>query len=130
MKIGITVDDSGLEGTVSQKFADCKFLMIVTIEDHLVGESSTIRDAKTIENKLGNPEFNLAQELIDHDCEAVITGELNPVEFDLIADACITRYHGAGYSACIALDQMEKRELCMIRNLEGTNGCDESHHMH
>ena len=130
MKIGITADDFALEGIVSERFADCKYLIIVTIEDHLIGEPPKLTGTTVIENQINNPEFNLAQELVRYDCEAVITGTLQQAEFELIADSCITRYNGAGHQAYVALDKMEKHELNMIRNLEGTAGCDDSHHKH
>ena len=129
MKIGITADSSGLEGIVSERFADCKYLVIVVIEDHLFGEPVKIKEIKVIENQRDNHAFNLAQELIRYDCEAVITGALQPAEFELIAGSCITRYHGVGLQASAALEKMEKRELALIRNLEGTS-CDDSHHKH
>lgn len=130
MNIGITVDDKSINSRVSEEFCECNYLLIVTIEDHLIGEPCEIKKTIVIENEKDNPEFNLAQELVRYDCEAVITGTLQQAEFELIADSCITRYHGAGHQASIALEKMEKRELEMIRNLEGTSECDGSHHKH
>ncbi len=75
-------------------------------------------------------EGNDLTSMVEHDCEAVISGELESVVFDFIADSCITRYNGAGYPADIALDLMEKRELKLIRNPKGSDECDGSHHNH
>jgi predicted Fe-Mo cluster-binding NifX family protein len=130
MNIGIAVDGKSLDSIVSEEFCRCNYLLVVTINDHLFGEPSEIIKTTVIENENDNTEFNLAQELVRHNCEAVITGALQPSEFELIADSCITRYHGAGLQASIALEKMEKRELNMIRNLEGTSNCDDHHHKH
>lgn len=130
MNIGIAVDGKSLNSIVSEEFCGCNYLLVVTINDHLFGEPSEIIKTTVIENENDNPEFNLALELLHHNCEAVITGALKPSEFELIADSCITRYHGAGHQASIALEKMEKRELNLIRNLDGTSNCDDHHHKH
>ena len=130
MNIGIAVDGKSLNSIVSEEFCGCNYLLVVTINDHLFGEPSEIIKTIVIENENDNSEFNLAQELERYNCEAVITGTLKPSEFELIADSCITRYHGAGNQASIALEKMEKRELNLIRNLGGTSNCDDHHHEH
>lgn len=130
MNIGVTVDDNNLNSIVSEKFSGCKYLIIVNIDDQSVGKDLRIKNIMAVKNQDNDSRMKLAQELIDFDCEAVITGELEPAEFDLIADACITRYYGAGCQASDALERMEKRELSLIRNLQGTDGCDGSHHKH
>lgn len=130
MNIGITVDGKNLDSIISDKLKECKCLLIVNIGDHLVGEVFKIVEVtaiKNLENDLGE---KLAKELIIYDCEAVITGELEPSAFDMIADAGITRYCGAGYPAAYALELMEKQLLKLIRNVEGNEDCDGSHHNH
>jgi len=82
---------------------------------------------KNQENDLG---IELVKELIKYDCEAVITGGLDPTTFNMIADACITRFNGAGFTATHALEMMGKHALELIRNLEGTEGCNGLHHKH
>ncbi len=130
MNIGITVDGESLNSKVSEKFNTCSYLLIVNIDDQSIGKTPRIKETIILENREKESGRQLAQELITYDCEAVITGSLDSAEFELIADACITRYSGAGYQASIALEKMEKRELNMIRNLEGTTGCGEAGHTH
>lgn len=130
MNIGITVDGENLNSKVSDKFNTCSYLLIVNIDDQLIGKIPRIKRTTVLKSRGEDSGYQLTQKLITYDCEAVITGRLEPAEFELIADACITRYYGAGHQASAALEKMEKRELNMIRNLEGTTGCDEAHHMH
>lgn len=128
MKIGIAANGSSLNSIVADRFADCIYLLVVDIKDHLAGDTVGISSVTVIKNEEGDSGIRLAEELVKYDCEAVITGDLVPYIFDFIADACITRYNGAGYPALTALELMERRELKLIRNLEGTDNCDESHH--
>ncbi|MDD3168038.1 MAG: hypothetical protein PHC91_01060 [Eubacteriales bacterium] len=130
MNIGIAVDGKDLNSIVTDKIKECKYLLIVNVKDHAVGEAAEIVKVTEIENLDYDSGIQIAEELIKHNCEASITGELEPAVFDLVADACITRYNGAGYPAYIALDLMEKRGLLLIRNREGTDTCDDSHHKH
>ena len=128
MRIGITTDNTGLESIVSDKFADCKYLLIVNMNDYAFCNEVDIVGVTVIKNKEHDSGFGIVQELIDFDCEAVITGKLEQAIFDKIADACITRFNGAGYQASVALERMERSELNLIRNIEGTDGCNDSHH--
>ncbi len=130
MKIGIAAENKSLDSIVSDKYADCKYLLIVNLNDDAFCGEVDIIEVKAIKNQENDSGLNLAQELIHYDCEAVITGKLEPDTFNLIADACITRYNGAGYRAAVALERMEKLELKLIRNLEGTDECDGTHHNH
>lgn len=130
MNIGIAVDGKDLNSIVSDKIKECNYLLIVNVRDHSAGDAAEIVEVTAIENQNKDSGIQMAEELIKYNCEASITGDLEPAVFDLIADACITRYNGAGYPASIALDLMEKLKLKLIRNREGTDECDDSHHKH
>ena len=131
MNIGITVDGgTGLDSMVSDKFETCKYLLIARIDDCAPFGTIHVMETTALDNPGGQEGIELAKELMTYDCEALITGELGPATFDMIADACITRYNGVGHSAMEALEYMEKRMLKLIRNLEGTDECDDSHHHH
>jgi predicted Fe-Mo cluster-binding NifX family protein len=73
-------------------------------------------------------EEELCKKVMDFDCEAVITGNLSQSAFDILADACITRYFGYGNSAEKALVLMGKNSLKLIRNVNGTEECSGNHH--
>jgi len=119
MYIAITADGESLSSNVSSEFESCKFLLIVDMED--LGLHAIKNDAEM-------PEVALAEKVIDYDCEAIITGKLNPSVFDILADACVTRYAGAGFSTAEALGLMEKYQLKMIVNHEGSDKSDGHHH--
>ena len=70
----------------------------------------------------------LAQAILEHDCEAVITGSIGEQAFKMLADKAVTRYRGTGMTAAYALEAMENRELSLIRNPEGTDKCASAHH--
>lgn len=86
MKIGIATDKDGLDSLVSSRFKECSFLLIVGMKDHYVGEVAEITEIIPIENEKDGSDMQLAEELVKHGCEAVITGELSPEVFEYIAD--------------------------------------------
>lgn len=121
MYIAVSAEGQLLTDEVSQCFDSCKYLLIVDMSDLSIN---------AIKNEKNFTEECLAKKVIEFDCEAIITGNINPTAFDILAEACITRYYGCGNSAEKALVLMERNELKLIRNLEGTNGCGGKHHKH
>lgn len=119
MFIAVTAEGKDLESQVSSRFDSCKYLLIVNM-DNMIVESFRNENAMCSEN--------LSKIIIERECEAVITGELNPEAFELMAGACITRYIGFGQSAKYALVLMEQYALRLIKNTEGTDECDGDHH--
>ena len=119
MNIAVTADGQNLNNEVSKQFASCKYLLIVNMSN-----SNVI----AIENEDNSSEEWLATQVVKYDCEAIITGKLNPIAFDILTDACVTRYLGTGHSVEIALNLMEKQLLKYIKNHEGTDECDGHHH--
>jgi len=116
MYIAVTADGSGLDSIVSGEFENCAYLLIVNAGDMTV---------KGIKNGTG---LNLAEEIIKHDCEAVITGRIDAASFNKLADTCITRYSGTGNTVAAAMELMDKNKLDVIRNAEGAEGCGGHHH--
>jgi predicted Fe-Mo cluster-binding NifX family protein len=119
MNIGITSNGQTLASKVSKTFEFCKYLLIVDTEN-----LNIISSIKNDKEDRGN---QLADEIIKHDCEAIITGDLNTPAFYTIADAQITRYSGLGYSVKEAIKLMEDYSLDYIKNPEGTDDCDGDH---
>lgn len=119
MKIALAAEGQGFNDTVSELFGSCKCLMVVNMQDL----SRTV-----IKNDGDCGSEKLARAIIEYDCEAVITGIIDPVEFDILADACVTRFYGAGHTVRDALDLMERNLLKCIRNSEGTDECRGNHH--
>lgn len=120
MKVAMTMDGNTLETSVSSEFDAGKYLVVVSRSESTIVAIEIIGDL-TAEN--------LAQKIIDLNCEGIVTGKfLSQKAFDILADACVTRYLGTGLSGIEALDMMNKRTLPLIRNYKGTNGCSGEHH--
>lgn len=118
MNIAVACDGKSLSDRVSDHFGSCRYLLIVDMDTMSV---------KAIENTFDSKGTELARIVNEHSCEAVITGELTPEAFDILADEYVTRYRGGGMSADKALKGMERQELRMIKNADGTDGCKVSH---
>lgn len=118
MKIAVVAEGKSLDSQVSEKFEKCLYLLIVNMNDLSI---------TAINNEEVSGE-NLANEILKYDCEAVITGDIEERAFDILADACVTRYYGVGYSVEKALELMDNRSLKLIRSYDGTDNCGGNHH--
>ena len=116
MLIAVSAEGQDLTSAVSQKFDSCRFLLLVETDNMTV--STVGNDGK------GEP---LAQIIAASDCEAVITGSFTPEVFNIIADACITRYNGGGMTVKEALDRMDKNALEYIRYADENDICHGDH---
>jgi predicted Fe-Mo cluster-binding NifX family protein len=116
MYIAVAAEGPGLENIVSDKFEKCGYLLIVNMDD------------MSVDPVKNEPALSLAEEILKHDCEAVITGVIEASSFDILADSFITRYLGSGNTVAAALELMEKNQLEVIRNSEGSAGCGGNHH--
>ena len=120
MKIALTMNGKNLDSTISDHFDTNQDLLVVKISDMSIQEMALSNDLSA---------EDLAQKVIDMNCECIITGSfLSEKAFDLLADGCVTRYRGTGYSGTEAIELMEKRTLPLIRNFEGTDQCSGDHH--
>jgi len=108
MNIAVTADDTNLDSQVSERFELCRYLLIVNMSDLTV---TVIKK----EELSGTPEEILAHKVLEYNCEAVITGNINHTAFNILADAQVTRYFGTGHSVKTALELSEKRLLQLIK---------------
>jgi len=118
MKIAVTAEDKSLDSQVSDKFEKCLYLLIVNMNDLSI---------TAIKNDESSGE-DLANEVLKHDCEALITGDIQPKAFDILADAFVTRYLGVGHSVQKALELMEERLLELIKTFDGKDSCGGHQH--
>lgn len=118
MNIAVAADGESVESQVSEEFALCLYLLIVNMDD------LTVTSMKTEELLGTSREGDLARKVLAYNCEAVITGIINQTAFDILADAQVTRYFGAGHSVKDALELCEKRLLNLIKDQCST------HHPH
>ncbi|WHH57778.1 NifB/NifX family molybdenum-iron cluster-binding protein [Petroclostridium sp. X23] len=122
MKIAVAADGKSLDSKVSEEFEQCLYLLIVNMGDLSI---TAIKNDKLSKNTSGE---SLANEILKYDCEALITGEIKPLAFNILADACVTRFLGTGSLVQNALELMEKDSLKIIRNCDGTDECSGKHH--
>ena len=120
MKIAVTATGDTLNSLVFHEFSQAPFLLVVNVE--------TMNFTAIPHVPQPGSDQALAQAILEHDCEAVITGKLEEDAFKILADAAVTRYCGTGMTAAYALEAMENRELGLIRNPEGTDECASAHH--
>ncbi len=123
MLIAVASDGRDLDSPVSGTLETCRSLLIVNME---TGEIQSHENS-------GDPSgLLLAGIIVEKDCEAVISGGLGPAAFDLIADACVTRYDGSGLSAREALLLMDQNrlgflnpdtEICHSHHESACGGC-------
>jgi predicted Fe-Mo cluster-binding NifX family protein len=118
MFIAVTADDQSLESMISAEFTSCNYLLIVDMDT---------MQFIALENKDDPMGEAMSRMISEYNCEAVITGKLNPHAFNIITDDCVTRYDGRGHTVIDALVLMEQRDLKLIRNPEGLDYCCNDH---
>ena len=118
MHIAVTANGENLKSTVSDDFEKAEYLLIVDMPG---------LEFEAVKNE-GLSKDKLAEKIIEYDCEAVITGKIDPDCFEILAGEGITRYLGTGHKAEDALRMMEDYALNIIRNSEGTDICQGDHH--
>lgn len=120
MNIAISAAGPDLDSLVHEEFQSTPFLLIVNMEDMTY---------QSLDARAGHAaDTDLASIVLEHRCEALITGKLSEKAFRLLADDGVTRYIGHGLTVKDALAAMEQRELSFIRNAEGTDSCESDHH--
>jgi predicted Fe-Mo cluster-binding NifX family protein len=120
MKIAVATNGETLENLVPEIFEESPCLLIVETDDMSYSVYQNQEDPKS----LG---LNLAQFIIEQDCEALISGSIESPAFEVLSGAQITRYFGAAYSAIDALDLMEDYQLEHIRVPNGAEWVPHDH---
>jgi len=114
VKIAVMSDGCGGNSKVSEKFADARWLLIVDMDKQCIVEA--------IEKSEGDVEnTELAEKIVDRDCELVICGEIEKIPFEILADNHVTRSLGSGLSVTDALNCESMLDL--ITDCIGGTGC-------
>lgn len=128
LKIALITDGPELVSHVEKDFSSGTHLLIADAES-----SQLLRSIP----RNRQSDLDLAREIVNEDCEAVICGPIEEQPFVIIADeGCATRYNGAGLHAMEAIEKMNDYDLSLITDFIGGTGChsgDESncgHHHH
>jgi predicted Fe-Mo cluster-binding NifX family protein len=122
MNIAVTTNGSTLDSKIFCEFAKTPYLLIVDVD--------TMTCTPIVHICASGSDEDLARLVLEHRCEAVITGKLSEEAFELLADDGVTRYIAADMSALAALEAMERLELELIRNPDGSTTCAGDHHKH
>ncbi|NMM65747.1 hypothetical protein HBE96_24525 [Clostridium sp. P21] len=122
MNIAIAADGENLSSKVSGKFEKCLYLLIIDMNDLNI---TVIKNDELFQDSYPK---NLADDILQYDCEVLITGDIEKAAFDILADAGVTRFLGADYSVEKVLELVEKRSLKLIRSYDGTDSCGGNHH--
>lgn len=101
-----------------KKFETCRWLLFIETDDMTI-------DAVRNDGDIGAED--LAQKVVDRDCEAVITASFTPEIFNIIADACVTRYCGDGLTVREAIERMDRNTLEYIRYADKEDTCHGNH---
>jgi predicted Fe-Mo cluster-binding NifX family protein len=120
MNIAISTAGPTLDSVVFSEFARTPCLIIVNVD--------TMACTPIAHAGAPGSDQDLARTVLKHRCEAVITGKLSPEAFDLLADDGVTRYIAQGMTARAALAAMDRRELELMRNADGSTECKVDHH--
>ncbi len=101
MNIALTTADSSLDSSIFCEFSQTPYLLIVDVD--------TMACTSIAHTCTPGSDQDLARTVLEHQCEAVITGKLSEAAFDLLADEGVTRYLAANMSARMALEAMARR---------------------
>ena len=113
MLIAVMSDRPDLQGRVPERFEDAAALLIV----------ETDQDAVVMSFSGETPEV-YAGKVVESGSEAVVCGpHIGKECFTPIADACVTRYAGAGLEILAAAKQADIGTLPLIPEYEGGPGC-------
>jgi predicted Fe-Mo cluster-binding NifX family protein len=98
MNIAVAADGKNLDSEVSEKFEQCLYLLIINVDD------KSIIVIKNDELHTVPSEKDLIAKVLQYDCEAVITGTMNSIAFDMFSDAGVTKL--MGYD-CLVKESLE-----------------------
>ena len=113
MLIAVMSDRADLNGRVPDRFENAAALLMIETDD-----DSTVLIAE------GETPEACARKIAASEAEAVVCGpHIGKDCFEPIADACITRYEGAGLDVLTAAHRADRGSLPLIPEYEGGPGC-------
>jgi predicted Fe-Mo cluster-binding NifX family protein len=124
MLIAVSADGRELSSAVSEHFEDCRWLLFLETDDD---SGKVLRTVDTIKHSGPSEGMLIAGQIIERDCEAVITGTLTPKIFEKLAGSGITRYCGWGLSVGDAILSMNANTLPYIRFADENDTCHGDH---
>ena len=115
MLIAVAAAGAAAQPIVPESFEESLRLYIVETDE----ESVT-----AVYDDPGDHGLLFAERTAAHGCEAVACGRFRTAPaFDVLADACITRYYAAGLPVLEAALVAERSQLPLLTDYEGGKGC-------
>jgi len=115
MKISIATTGKQGNSMIPSKLSTAKELFIVDV-DNL--EVLQIYDAPPLDRDIA-----FAKYTVEHDCEAIICGQIKREAFNILYEEGVSRYNGTGKTANEAIRALLDYKLNMITDCIGGTGC-------
>ena len=113
MLIAVMSDKPDLTGHVPVRFEESPALLLIETDGGKLVQAFSGEDAGAY-----------VKRIVACGCEAVVCGSrIGKDCFDPIADACVTRYDGAGLDVLAAAVAADRGTLALIPEYEGGPGC-------
>jgi len=120
MKIAISLDENkGLDSQASNIFGRCNYYLVFNVED----ETFTIEE-NPAKSASGGAGIQAAQWIINQEAEAVVSGNLGPKAYDVLAAGKIAAYrHNGGTAQEIIKAYKEEKLECLLEpNVDAHSG--------
>lgn len=112
--VASSAPDAG--GIVPDLFARSPYLLVM--------ETDTGALIRVLDRKETTDDAQLARAVVRLQCEGILCGPIPEAPFLILADeGCVTRYNAAGLSVPEALERFARRDLELIRDHLGGQGC-------
>lgn len=118
MKIAVAASTSNLSGIIDERLSLSNYLLIL----HVNEEHGKIEIEKSY--KCNASEKSLSSIILNEGCEAIISGIIDKVPFNALADQYITRYDGKGYNVDQAIQLMLENKLELFVCSEEEDRCE------
>lgn len=102
MNIAVAADGKNLDSQVSEQFEQCLYLLIINLND------LSIIEIKNDESHTISSIEDLANKVLKYDCEAIVTGTMNSVAFNIFSDAGVTKFLGSDCSVEESFERIKK----------------------
>ena len=115
MNISIVTTGQTLQSTVPAKLAQGTYLFIVDVDQFAV--------TQVLPGPTQKRDVFFAQQTVEHNCEAILCGEIEQEAFEILANASVSRFDATGETPTQAVKKMNASLLPTIRDYKDGPGC-------
>jgi len=115
MKIAVSANGPDLKSIVGESFENSPYLLIIETDD------MSIDSYKNNDPQHGTDDLKMAENIINADCEVLITGTIERPAFEMVVLAGVTRFCGKGYRVQEAIRLMDEYNLDFITDENGAD---------